>query len=178
MSRIGKKTLTIPDGVQLTITDRTFSFKGKLGELSFTVPEGIEWTVEDGAYNFTRLNDKPKYRSLHGLTGAMLRNCLIGVTEGYTKVMEVLGTGYKAEASDDKITLILGYSHKIIMPYPKGIKAEVKGNKITVLGIDKHLVGWFSSKIRGSRPPEPYKGKGVRYSGEYVRKKAGKSASK
>jgi large subunit ribosomal protein L6 len=176
MSRIGRLPIDIPSGVEITIDGQDVAVKGPKGELSLTVKTPIEIAIEDGQLLVTRPNDERESRSLHGLTRTLIANQIIGVTDGYSKGLEVVGTGYRVAAKGDSIEFALGYSHPITVDPPKGISFTVEGNnKLTVSGIDKQAVGEVAANIRKLRKPEPYKGKGVRYAGEVVRRKAGKS---
>jgi large subunit ribosomal protein L6 len=176
MSRIGRLPISIPAGVDITINGQDVKVKGPKGELALTVKAPIEAKLEDGQILVTRPDDERESRSLHGLTRTLIANQIIGVTEGYTKGLEVVGTGYRVAAKGANIEFALGYSHSITVEPPAGISFTVEGvNKLTVSGIDKQAVGEVAANIRKLRKPEPYKGKGVRYAGEVVRRKAGKS---
>ena len=176
MSRIGKQPISVPSGVEVKIDGRRVSVKGPKGELGLTVAEPIEVTLEDGAVSVTRPNDERESRSLHGLTRTLINNQIVGVTEGYSKSLEIVGTGYRVQAKGSNLEFALGYSHSITVEPPAGITFSVEGhNKLTVSGIDKQLVGEVAANIRKLRKPEPYKGKGVRYSGEHIRRKVGKA---
>ncbi|MCU1483128.1 MAG: ribosomal protein [Subtercola sp.] len=176
MSRIGRLPIEIPAGVDITINGQDVKVKGPKGELALTVKAPIEAKIEDGQVLVTRPDDERESRSLHGLTRTLIANQIIGVTQGYTKGLEVVGTGYRVAAKGANIEFALGYSHSITVEPPAGISFTVEGvNKLTVSGIDKQAVGEVAANIRKLRKPEPYKGKGVRYAGEVVRRKAGKS---
>ncbi|MFZ2963853.1 MAG: 50S ribosomal protein L6 [Rhodoglobus sp.] len=176
MSRIGRLPIDIPAGVEITIDGQDVAVKGPKGELSLTVKAPIEAKIEDGQVLVTRPDDERESRSLHGLTRTLIANQIVGVTEGYTKGLEVVGTGYRVAAKGNSVEFALGYSHSITVDPPVGISFTVEGNnKLTVNGIDKQAVGEVAANIRKLRKPEPYKGKGVRYAGEVVRRKAGKS---
>jgi large subunit ribosomal protein L6 len=176
MSRIGRLPISVPAGVEVKIDGQAVAVKGPKGELALTVKSPIEVTVEDGQVLVTRPDDERESRSLHGLTRTLIANQIVGVTEGYTKGLEVVGTGYRVAAKGDSVEFALGYSHPITVNPPAGITLTVEGNnKLTVSGIDKQAVGEVAANIRKLRKPEPYKGKGVRYAGEVVRRKAGKS---
>ena len=176
MSRIGRLPIEIPAGVDITIDGQDVKVKGPKGELALTVKAPIEAKIEDGQVLVTRPDDERESRSLHGLTRTLIANQIIGVTQGYTKGLEVVGTGYRVAAKGANIEFALGYSHPITVEPPAGISFTVEGvNKLTVSGIDKQAVGEVAANIRKLRKPEPYKGKGVRYAGEVVRRKAGKS---
>jgi len=178
MSRVGKQPILIPDKTKVEIKNNLVTVTGPKGTLSFEKKPEIGVVVEDKQIIVSRSSDIKKYRALHGLTRALLYNMVIGVTEGYTKKLEMIGVGYRAEVKGKNLIMYLGYSHPIVLSPPDDVKIEVlpKENKIIVTGIDKELVGQVAAKIRSFRKPEPYKGKGVRYVGEYVRTKAGKTA--
>ncbi|MGO1401182.1 MAG: 50S ribosomal protein L6 [Flaviflexus sp.] len=176
MSRIGKLPVTIPSGVDLTIDGQLVTVKGPKGTLSYEVPAPITVAQEDGAVVVSRPDDERESRSLHGLVRTLIFNNVTGVTEGFSKKLEIVGTGYRAQAKGSDLELSLGYSHTISVKAPEGITFQLEGNnKITVSGIDKQQVGEIAANIRKLRRPEPYKGKGVRYEGEHVRRKAGKA---
>jgi large subunit ribosomal protein L6 len=176
MSRIGRLPIAVPAGVTVDIDGRAVKVKGPKGELSLNVAAPIEVALEDGQVLVTRPDDERASRSLHGLTRTLISNQIIGVTDGYSKGLEIVGTGYRVQAKGDSLEFALGFSHSITFDPPAGISFEVEGNtKITVRGIDKQAVGEVAANIRKLRKPEPYKGKGVRYAGEVVRRKAGKS---
>src|SRR6188768_2944178 len=176
MSRIGRLPIDVPSGVEVKIDGQAVAVKGPKGELSLVVKSPIEVTVEDGQVLVTRPDDERESRSLHGLTRTLIANQIIGVTTGYSKGLEIVGTGYRVAANGASLEFALGYSHSITVDPPAGISFAVEGNtKLTVHGIDKQAVGEVAANIRKLRKPEPYKGKGVRYAGEVVRRKAGKS---
>ena len=176
MSRIGRMPIDVPSGVTVTIDGQDVAVKGPKGELSLTVASPIEVALEEGQVLVSRPDDERASRSLHGLTRTLIANQIIGVTEGYAKSLEVVGTGYRVASKGSGVEFALGFSHSITVDPPAGISFEVEGNnKLTVKGIDKQAVGEVAANIRKLRKPEPYKGKGVRYSGEVVRRKAGKS---
>jgi len=176
MSRIGRLPIDIPSGVTVTAENGVIAVKGPKGELSLTVASPIEVAIADNQVVVTRPNDERLSRSLHGLTRTLISNQIIGVTEGYTKGLEVVGTGYRVAAKGESLEFALGYSHSITVDPPAGISFTVEGqNKILVSGIDKQAVGEVAANIRKLRKPEPYKGKGIRYEGEVVRRKAGKA---
>ena len=176
MSRIGKTPIPIPQGVEIKRAGSTVEVKGPKGSLSHTIPEGVSMQVEDGAIHVKRKTDAKRVRSLHGLSRTLIANMVTGVTEGFTKGLEIVGIGYRANIQGRNLQLSLGYSHPVIYPIPEGIEVEVeKQNKITIKGIDKQQVGQVAAEIRSFRRPEPYKGKGIRYVGEQVRRKAGKA---
>jgi large subunit ribosomal protein L6 len=176
MSRIGRLPIDIPSGVDVTVDGREVTVKGPKGQLALTVAQPISVAVEDGRVLVTRPDDERESRSLHGLTRTLIANNIVGVTQGYTKGLEVVGTGYRVQARGANIEFALGFSHPVLVEPPAGITFTVEGNnRLTVSGIDKQAVGETAANIRKIRKPEPYKGKGVRYAGENVRRKAGKA---
>ncbi len=176
MSRIGKLPVTIPAGVDVSINGQQVSVKGPKGTLGREIAELITVSVEDGSVVVDRANDSREARSLHGLSRTLINNMVVGVTEGYSKAMEIVGTGYRVLAKGTDLEFSLGYSHTILFKAPEGITFAVESpTKFTVSGINKQLVGETAAKIRMLRKPEPYKGKGVRYADENVRRKAGKA---
>jgi large subunit ribosomal protein L6 len=176
MSRIGRLPIEIPAGVDVSVTGSAVTVKGPKGELGLTVASPIAVEVADGQVLVTRPNDERESRSLHGLTRSLIANQIIGVTQGYTKGLEIVGTGYRVVAKGAGVEFALGFSHPVNVEPPAGISFTVEGNnRLTVSGIDKQAVGEVAANIRKIRKPEPYKGKGVRYAGEVVRRKAGKS---
>lgn len=184
MSRIGKRTITVPSGVTVTVSpSNEVTVKGPKGELKQQLDRDIKVEVVDGVLSVTRPTDQIRHRALHGLYGALVANMVKGVTEGFTRNLELVGVGYRAAVQGQQIDLALGYSHNIIIELPKEVKATAtaeKGQnpKIFLESVDKQLLGQVAAKIRSLRKPEPYKGKGVRYSDEIVRRKAGKAAGK
>jgi len=184
MSRIGKKPVPVVSGVTITVSaENVISVKGPKGELKQAIDRDIKVTVENGEVLFTRPTDQIRHRAMHGLYRALVANMVKGVTEGYTKKLELIGVGFKAANQGNVLDLALGYSHNIVFEVPKELKVateQLKGQNptITIEGIDRQLLGQVAAKLRGLRKPEPYKGKGVRYVGEIVRKKAGKAAGK
>lgn len=179
MSRIGKMPITIPAKVQVEIKDGMLNAKGPLGELNAHIPQEIQYSLENGTLSFSRNNDMKKIRALHGLTRALCFNAIMGVMDGFSKTLQLEGVGYKTEMKGTNLQINIGFSHPVLIIPPKGIKFETPtANSIKVLGSDKQVVGQVSAKIRSIRPPEPYKGKGIRYAGEYIRRKAGKTAGK
>ena len=178
MSRVGKAPIPIPDKTKVDIKGQLVSITGPKGSLEREIHPEINAAIEENQVVVTRPTDQKRHRALHGLTRALLNNMVVGVSEGYKKELEMIGVGYRAELKGKVLVMYLGYSHPIVMIPPDGIDLEVlpKENKVIVTGIDKELVGQVASKIRGFRKTEPYKGKGVRYVGEYVRSKAGKTA--
>ena len=176
MSRIGRLPIDVPAGVTVSVDGREVAVKGPKGELTLTVASPIEVAVEENQVLVTRPDDERESRSLHGLTRTLINNNIIGVTQGYTKGLEVVGTGYRVAQKGTAVEFALGFSHPVLIDAPAGITLTVEGNnKLTVSGIDKQAVGEAAANIRKIRKPEPYKGKGVRYAGEIVRRKAGKS---
>ena len=179
MSRIGRMPIAVPAGVTVDIAENNHvTVKGPKGTLERTLPAGMELKLEDSVITVARPNDLKKMKSLHGLTRTLINNMVIGVTEGYSKVLEVNGVGYRAAKSGKKLTLNLGYSHPVEMTDPEGLEAKVDGNKIIVSGIDKEKVGQYAAEIRDKRRPEPYKGKGIKYADEVIRRKVGKTGKK
>jgi large subunit ribosomal protein L6 len=184
MSRIGKKSIAVPEGVTVTVgNDNVVTVKGKKGELKQAIDRDIKVEVKDGQVSFARPTDQIRHRALHGLYRSLISNLVKGVTDGYQRKLELIGVGFKASSQGNVLDLTLGFSHNIIFEVPKELKvatAQEKGQNpiITLEGIDKQLIGQVAAKLRSLRKPEPYKGKGVRYVGEVVRKKAGKAAGK
>lgn len=176
MSRIGRKPIVIPQGVEVTIEGNHVSVKGPKGSLDSTIHPMIKVEKKDGEVLVTRPNDGKEARSLHGLSRTIVANMVDGVNEGFKKDLEIHGIGYRAQKDGNKLVMNLGYSHQVIMPEPEGITVDVpEPTKIVVNGIDKQAVGQFAAEIREKRPPEPYKGKGIRYAGEFVPHKEGKA---
>ena len=179
MSRIGRMPIAIPDGVTVTIAENNqVTVKGPKGTLVRVLPAEMDIKQEGSEIIVTRPNDLKKMKSLHGLTRTLIHNMVIGVTAGYEKTLEVNGVGYRASKSGNKLTLNLGYSHPVEMSDPEGLEAVVDGNKIIVKGIDKEKVGQYAAEIRDKRRPEPYKGKGIKYADEVIRRKVGKTGKK
>lgn len=179
MSRIGRKPVVLPDGVTVGLDGARVSVKGPRGELSRTLPEEILVEVDKAEIRVSRPSDAKRHRALHGLTRSLLQNMVTGVFDGYSRALEIRGVGYKAEETSKGVRLIVGYSHPVDYDAPEGVKISVEGNtNLKVAGIDKELVGQVAADIRSVRPPEPYKGKGIRYVGEHVRRKAGKTGGK
>ena len=179
MSRIGKMPVAIPKGVTVEIQDRTVRVKGPRGELRRTLPAGIEVAVADEKVNVTRPNDEPRSKALHGLTRALVANMVEGVDKGFRKTLDIQGVGYKAEPKPYGVNLVVGYSHPVEFRAPEGVNITVENNTVVKIeGADKEKVGQVAAEIRLVRPPEPYKGKGIRYQGEQVRRKAGKTGAK
>ena len=179
MSRIGKMPIAIPAGVTVDVAENNeVTVKGPKGTLTRVLPKEMTISQEDGVLTITRPNDQKKEKSLHGLTRALLNNMVIGVTNGFEKTLEVNGVGYRAAKSGNTLTLTLGYSHPVEMVDPEGVESVVDGNKIIVKGINKELVGQYAAEIREKRGPEPYKGKGIKYSTETIKRKVGKTGKK
>ncbi|AZU00207.1 MULTISPECIES: 50S ribosomal protein L6 [Brevibacterium] len=176
MSRIGKNPISVPSGVEVKVDGQDVAVKGPKGELSVTIAEPITVSLEDGVITVARPDEERESRSLHGLSRTLINNMIVGVTDGYSKALEIVGTGYRVLAKGSNLEFALGYSHPIVVEPPEGISFSVDGQtKVAVHGIDKQLVGETAANIRKLRKPEPYKGKGVRYAGEIVRRKVGKA---
>lgn len=179
MSRIGKAPISVPSGVEVTISGRNVTVKGPKGTLSRDIPGDIIVRKEDDTIVVERPNDERQNRSLHGLSRTLVSNMVIGVTDGFAKELEIVGVGYRAEAAGSDLRLALGFSHPVMVPAPAGISFEIPvQTRVIVKGIDKELVGQVAANIRAIRKPEPYKGKGVRYLGEHIVRKAGKTGKK
>jgi large subunit ribosomal protein L6 len=179
VSRIGKKPIPIPAGVTIKKDGTLISVKGPKGELSTAVNDVVTVDVQSEEVVVTRPNDLALSRSLHGLTRSLINNMVVGVTEGYERRLDIVGVGYRAELRGKALLLNIGYSHPVMIFPPDGVSIDVPANtEIVITGIDKQLVGQVTAKIRAVRPPEPYKGKGIKYRGEQIRRKAGKSAAK
>ncbi|MBQ7140795.1 MAG: 50S ribosomal protein L6 [Bacilli bacterium] len=179
MSRIGNRILTVPEGVEVSIQDSIVTVKGALGELSCDVSNYITVEVADNQITVKRINETKIAKQMHGTANANIANMIEGVTKGYVKGLEILGVGYRFQPKGDKLVINAGYSHPVELEVPAGLKVEgVSNTEITVKGIDKQAVGEFAANIRKVRQPEPYKGKGIRYKGEHIRRKEGKKASK
>ncbi|MBQ1707035.1 MAG: 50S ribosomal protein L6 [Acutalibacteraceae bacterium] len=175
MSRIGKKPIAIPAGVEVKIDGCTVTVKGPKATLTRDVHPNMAVKVEGAELIVERPNDQKQNRALHGLTRSLLANMVEGVSNGFSKVLEVNGVGYRAAVQGNTLNLTVGYSHPVEMPVPEGLTAEVNGNKITISGADKQKVGQFAAEVREKRPPEPYKGKGIKYADEHIRRKEGKA---
>ena len=176
MSRIGRLPIAVPSGVDVTIDGRTVTVKGPKGTLSRSLHPDMAVSQEDGTIVVTRPTEQKTHKQLHGLTRTLVNNMVVGVTDGYRKSLEITGVGYRAAKVGDKLQLNLGYSHPIEIDPPAGISFEVENpTRLAVVGIDKELVGQIAAQVRATRKPEPYKGKGVRYAGEQIRRKAGKA---
>lgn len=176
MSRIGRMPIPIPKEVSVSYDLSKIDIKGPKGQLTHLLPAGISVSVEDGKIFVRRVNDERNLKALHGLTRSIIANMVTGVTQGFEKRLEIVGVGFRADVQSNTLRLTLGFSHPVIFPIPEGIKIEVdRQTQITVKGIDKQLVGIVAAKLRSIKPPEPYKGKGIRYVGEKIRKKVGKA---
>ena len=179
MSRIGKRPVEIPNGVTVEVQENTVAVKGPKGELRRTLPQEMAVVLENGTVLVSRPSDEKRHKALHGLSRTLVANMVEGVSKGFVKVLEIQGVGYKAEAKPYGVNLIVGYSHPVKYEAPKGIKISVENNTVVKIeGADKELVGQVAAELRSVRPPEPYKGKGIRYQGEQVRRKAGKTGAK
>ena len=178
MSRVGRMPVTIPAGVAAKFEKGCLTAKGPMGELALTLPRDMSVTVDQGQIRVERPSNSKIHRSLHGLTRALIHSAVVGVTKGYQKALEINGVGYRAEMKGKNLVLHLGYTHPITMEPPAGIEFQVpEPTKVVVKGADKQAVGQQAADIRGKRPPEPYKGKGIKYQGEHIRRKAGKTAA-
>ena len=176
MSRIGRLPISVPKGVEVTINGQDVTVKGPKGELEHTISEPITAALGDGVITLTRPDDEPENRSLHGLSRSLIANLIEGVSKGFTRTLEIQGVGYRVQARGSNLEFSLGYSHPVVVEPPEGITFRVeKPTLFHVEGIDKQLVGQIAANIRGLRKPDPYKAKGVRYQGEYIRRKAGKA---
>ena len=179
MSRIGNKVITIPAGVEVNINDNFATVKGPKGELKQQFDKDMTFNIEGNEITVVRPSDSKRHRTVHGTTRAILANMIEGVSTGFKKELELIGVGYRAQMQGKKLVLSVGYSHPVEFAIPEGLKAECKSaTEIIITGIDKQLVGEFAANVRAARKPEPYKGKGVRYKDEYVRRKEGKTAGK
>lgn len=177
MSRVGRKPVVIPSGVSVTHKDGVIEVKGPKGTLREPLHARVKVEIATAEVTFLRPDDEPATRSLHGLARATVQNMVVGVTQGFMRELEIQGTGYRAEVKGKNLNLSLGFSHPVVMAIPDGLKISVAENKIKVEGANRHDVGQFASNVRANRPPEPYKGKGVRYVNEQVRRKVGKAAA-
>ena len=179
MSRIGRAPITVPAGVEVKIDGRHVAVKGPKGALEMTVAPNMKVELDAGVIHVSRPNDEKVNRSLHGLTRSLIHNMVVGVSEGFSKTLEVNGVGYRAAKEGKNLVLNIGYSHQVIVPETEDIQIEVPNpNQIIIKGIDKQKVGQFAAEVRGKRPPEPYKGKGIKYDYEVVRRKEGKTGAK
>ena len=178
MSRIGNRKIVIPEGVSVELNDNIVKVTGKLGELSLELPNVIKMEIKDNEITLTRINEIKTTKAMHGTTNANITNMIKGVTEGYKKNLEIIGVGYRFNLQGNKLVISAGYSHPVEMEIPVGLKLELVSNtEISVFGISKELVGEFAANIRKVRQPEPYKGKGIHYKDEYIRRKEGKKAA-
>jgi large subunit ribosomal protein L6 len=178
MSRVGRKPIPVPQGVTVSIDGHSVTVKGPKGEMRGTFSEEITIAMENGEVLVSRPSDHRHHRSLHGLTRALIANMVTGVTQGFRRVLEIVGVGYRAELMGRRLNLVVGYSHPILITPPEGITFKVESpTRFAIEGISKQLVGEVAATIRGYRPPEPYKGKGIRYEKEHIRRKAGKTAA-
>jgi large subunit ribosomal protein L6 len=177
MSRVGKKPVPIPGGVTVVLGNGHVSIKGPKGELKRVLPEGVNVSAGKTQVDVTRDSDEGPIRARHGLVRALINNMVEGVTKGFERKLEINGVGYKAEVSGDKLTMALGFSHPVVYPLPKGISAKVEKNVVTLAGIDRELLGQTAAKVRSFRPPEPYKGKGIKYMEEFIKRKVGKTGA-
>lgn len=178
MSRIGKLPITVPGGVTVTVADGTATVKGPKGQLATPVHPLLNYDVAADQVTISRQDESREARAQHGLRRTLLANCVAGVTNGFSKTLEVIGVGYKVAVKGAQVELALGFSHPVVIDLPKGIEAKAEGQKLTISGIDKELVGETAAKIRRLRKPEPYKGKGIKYENEHIRRKVGKSGKK
>ncbi len=178
MSRIGKVAIPIPSGVEVTLKEDQVQVKGPKGSLATPIHKSVAYEIADGKVAVKRMDDSRLSRAQHGLRRTLLANCIEGVSKGFEKSLEVIGVGYKVAVKGDTVELAVGFSHPVHMKMPKGLEAKVEGNKLTIMGADKQQVGEMAATIRRVRPPEPYKGKGIKYVDEVIRRKAGKSGKK
>ena len=179
MSRIGKKPVVIPAGVTVTVAEgNVVTVKGPKGELTNTFNADMILNVEGNVLTVSRPTDEANHRALHGLTRTLIANMVEGVDKGFAKELEINGVGYRADKKGNQLVMRLGFSHEVIVEEIPGITIEVNGNKVTIRGIDKQAVGQFAAEVRGKRPPEPYKGKGIKYTDEVIRRKVGKTGGK
>jgi len=179
MSRIGKNPVAVPSGVTVTLTGNTVTVKGPKGELTRTIPADMQLSQENGSVTVNRPSDDPKHKALHGLSRTLIANMVEGVTKGFSKQLDIVGVGYKAETRPYGLQLALGFSHPVEYKAPKGIKLTAPApTQIIVEGANKEVVGQVAAELRSLRPPEPYKGKGIKYQGEQIRRKAGKAGGK
>ena len=178
MSRIGKQPIEIPSGVTVNVANGELQVKGPKGNLTGQIPDGIGAKVEEGNLVLLRADDSKRSRSMHGLARALANNLVIGASQGFIRRLEIEGVGYRAEVKGKGLNLLLGFSHPVVMPIPDGLTVSVEQNtKVIIEGLSKQAVGQFAANVRSLRPPEPYKGKGVRYDDEYIRRKVGKAGS-
>ncbi len=177
MSRVGRKPVSVPKGVNVTLSGRTVAVKGPKGELKRELPSGVSVKVDGGTVHVARADDSRENRAKHGLIRALISNMVTGVTSGFERQLEINGVGYRAEVAGQKLTMALGFSHPVVYEMPKGIGAKVDKNLLILSGSDRELLGEVAAKIRGFRPPEPYKGKGIKYVEETIRRKVGKTGA-
>jgi large subunit ribosomal protein L6 len=178
MSRIGKNPIPVPSGVEVKIGSDSVEVKGPKGQLSTPLCGCLEYKLEDGKVTITRKNEERITRAQHGLRRTLLNNCIEGVTKGFSKTLEVIGVGYRVAVKGNTIELALGFSHPVLVDRPQGLEAKAEGQKLTISGANKEMVGEMAARIRRLRKPEPYKGKGVKYENEQIRRKVGKSGKK
>ena len=178
MSRIGKKPISLPKGVEVKITGNDLTVKGPKGEIATPVADCLEYAIAEEEITITRKDEEAYTRAQHGLRRTLLANCVLGVTAGFSKVLDIIGVGYKVAVKGNIVELALGFSHPVVVELPQGIEAKSEGTKLTISGVNKERVGEMAARIRRLRKPEPYKGKGIRYENEQVRRKAGKSGGK
>ena len=178
MSRVGRKIITVPKDVKVQIGEGSLQIQGPKGKLSTPVPPGITFALDNGSLSASRSNDERQQRAFHGLARALASNAIKGVTEGFSRELDIVGVGYKAAVEGNKVVFALGYSHPVVFPIPEGIKIAIeKQTRVTVSGIDRQRVGQVAAEIRNLRRPDPYKQKGIRYVGEVLKKKAGKAGA-
>ncbi|MCR4277483.1 MAG: 50S ribosomal protein L6 [Candidatus Berkelbacteria bacterium] len=175
MSRIGLQPITLPDGVSLVREGRVLTLSGSKGQLFLLLPEGVEVAQKDKSLLVSRVSDERQHRALHGTIRSLLANIVTGITDGFVKKLELVGIGYRAAIEEGELVLLVGFTHPVKMSIPEGLEVKIEKNVITISGIDRQRVGQFAAVIRDVRPPEPYKGKGIRYEGEKVRMKQGKA---
>ncbi|MSQ23208.1 MAG: 50S ribosomal protein L6 [Chloroflexi bacterium] len=178
MSRIGRMPIPVPSGITIDITGSLVTVTGARGTLSQGIPDGISVRRDDDQLVVERETDNRVHRSLHGLTRSLINNMVVGISQGFEKRLEIVGTGYRAQIAGDSLSIAAGFSHPVVVKPPEGVTFSMDGPRMVIAGMDKQLVGETAAQIRRLRPPEPYKGKGIRYQGEYVRRKAGKTGSK
>ncbi|MDR2893418.1 MAG: 50S ribosomal protein L6 [Deltaproteobacteria bacterium] len=178
MSRIGKNPIVVPSGVEVKIGNDSIEVKGPKGQLSTPLCDCLNYELEGGQVTITRKDDERYTRAQHGLRRTLLNNCVDGVTKGFSKTLEIIGVGYKVAVKGNVIEMALGFSHPVLVELPKGLEAKVEGQKLTISGSDKEAVGEMAARIRRLRKPEPYKGKGIKYENEQIRRKVGKSGKK
>ncbi len=177
MSRVGRKIIPLPKGVQLTVKDRALAVKGPKGELKRELPPHVTVASDASGITVAREGDSKDARSCHGLARALINNMVLGVTTGFERKLEVNGVGYRFEVAGEKLTMALGFSHPVVFQLPKGVSAKVDKNTLTLAGIDRELVGQTAAKVRSFKPPEPYKGKGIKYVEETIKRKVGKTGA-